>query len=263
MDWLTAILAFATTMLMLSMIVTTLVETVHRIFGLRARGLWKMLGVFYDEVVKSRLPSEDTDVLTRQAFQSAMARNVIANTAVEDANGMVSLDPPSILGRTFAPRNPSEFLTNLPLEMFLERLGASKFNEITKVAPANSDDAEQVAVAAAQSENLLKDIAQKFENYGFNSSARFEQRARSLSIAFAFIISFSFYVQPHNLITTYLKNPTVAQNVALESDKLLDKMEDRTWSSLHHAPHTQITTEALLTIKLLGCFCSALCILGV
>src|SRR5438105_3120557 len=52
MIWLSAALAFAVTMLILSMIVSTIVETLHRLFGLREKGLRMMLGHLYERVIK-------------------------------------------------------------------------------------------------------------------------------------------------------------------------------------------------------------------
>src|SRR5260221_13214626 len=51
MTWLTATLAFAVTMLVLSMVTSTFVETIHRLIGLREKGLRIMLDQFYDRVM--------------------------------------------------------------------------------------------------------------------------------------------------------------------------------------------------------------------
>ena len=51
MQWLTALLAFAVTMLMFAIIVSTLVEMVHRIFHLRALGMRLMLENLYNRVI--------------------------------------------------------------------------------------------------------------------------------------------------------------------------------------------------------------------
>ncbi len=51
MQWLTAILAFATTMLIFSIVVSTLVETIHCLLKSRPKGLDEMLERFYAEVI--------------------------------------------------------------------------------------------------------------------------------------------------------------------------------------------------------------------
>ncbi|OWK21644.1 hypothetical protein AJ88_18185 [Mesorhizobium amorphae CCBAU 01583] len=71
MQWLTALLAFATTMLMFAIVVSTLVEMIHRIFGLRAKGMQLMLGNLYSRVILPKLTKSEGDakeLLTPQQF---------------------------------------------------------------------------------------------------------------------------------------------------------------------------------------------------
>src|SRR5437016_3615822 len=51
MQIISAALAFAITMLVLSMVVASLVETIHRLLGMRELGLYYLLGRFYDNVL--------------------------------------------------------------------------------------------------------------------------------------------------------------------------------------------------------------------
>ncbi|MEA2870428.1 MAG: hypothetical protein QOH67_404 [Hyphomicrobiales bacterium] len=51
MQIISAALAFAITMLVLSMLVASLVETIHRLLAMRERGLYYLLGRFYDDVL--------------------------------------------------------------------------------------------------------------------------------------------------------------------------------------------------------------------
>ena len=55
MQWLTALLAFATTMLLFAVVVSTMVEMVHRIFRLRRKGLRLMLENLYSRVIEPKL----------------------------------------------------------------------------------------------------------------------------------------------------------------------------------------------------------------
>ena len=64
-----AALAFAVTMLVLSIVSSTLVETIHRIFGMREDGYRKMLGRLFDDVLKphvaatrSRTPGSEANI---------------------------------------------------------------------------------------------------------------------------------------------------------------------------------------------------------
>ena len=75
MQALDAALAFAITMLILAMVVTTLVETLHRLFGLREKGLAILLGNFYDRVLFSRSGGVLRGTDDRRAFIEMMTIN--------------------------------------------------------------------------------------------------------------------------------------------------------------------------------------------
>ena len=51
MAWLNAALAFAITFLILSMVASVFVETLHRFLGMRERGLKLLVGQYYDRVL--------------------------------------------------------------------------------------------------------------------------------------------------------------------------------------------------------------------
>ncbi len=79
MQWLTATLAFATTMLFFAVVVSTLVEMIHRSFGLREKGLELMLESLFERVIKPRLDRLDPKpVVDAKRF----AEIIMANRAV-------------------------------------------------------------------------------------------------------------------------------------------------------------------------------------
>jgi hypothetical protein len=75
MPSLDAALAFGITMLVLAMVVITLVETLHRLFGLREKGLAILLANFYEQVLVARGIGRPGDTPERRAFVDAMTRN--------------------------------------------------------------------------------------------------------------------------------------------------------------------------------------------
>ena len=58
MTWLNAALAFAITMLILSMVTSVFVETIHRFIGLREKGLKLLVGHVYDWVIAPYLDKQ-------------------------------------------------------------------------------------------------------------------------------------------------------------------------------------------------------------
>ena len=75
MQALDAALAFGITMLVLAMVVTTIVETLHRICGLREKGLALLLGCFYDRVLASRSGGTAGEGQERDRFIDMMTIN--------------------------------------------------------------------------------------------------------------------------------------------------------------------------------------------
>lgn len=207
MQALDAALAFAITMLILAMVVTTLVETLHRIFGLREKGLALLLGHFYDRLLFSRTGGAFRGPDDRQAFIEMMTIN----------RGPVGRAPLTALGRSLSVDAKSEdrkFLNwiwsgrrlgSLSLTTFMERLGGSQYG------------AQLVTMASSAGEQgiewLLKDIAQKFDAFGAEASEYFESRARLLSVIVGFVLAFAINVNAIALFEAFMKRPDVTQAV--------------------------------------------------
>src|SRR5580765_6268763 len=76
MTWLNAAIAFAVTMLVLSMVTSTFVETIHRLIGLREKGLRIMLDQFYERVMGPYMAKAGADpVQMKDAFLDLMTLN--------------------------------------------------------------------------------------------------------------------------------------------------------------------------------------------
>ncbi|MEM9439022.1 MAG: hypothetical protein AAGA73_01105 [Pseudomonadota bacterium] len=246
MEWLTAILAFATTMLIFSMITTTFVETFHRLIGSRSFGLIRMLEYLYDDVIGKHMgvdqgTSEDADELMkkqrrdfveRMILVRAPAWPVVEGDAASNSSGTtVSSGTPlrrflgflrglwlrwngaSRLAQQLGV-NQRRILSHLPLVTFMERLGSSAFASVWKNKYENEP---------ALGEQVLQDIGQKFELYGQEASIFFERKARTIAVLIAMLVAWVFYVHPYDLIQTYLQRPEIAAKVADLSDELLEQ----------------------------------------
>ena len=196
MQTLDAVLAFAITMLILSMVVTTLVETLHRILRLRERGLELLLERFYDRVIAAR-NAGPRDPAVRTAFIQAMTAN----------RAPAGKTP---LGLIWAGRR----LDELGVQAFMERLGGTPYGaSIVNAAVAAGDQALTAA---------LKDVSQKFEAFGREASAYFESRARLVSVIIGILLAIAVNVNAFTLFTTFMRNPDVAQAV-IEKREAADK----------------------------------------
>ncbi len=119
MQWLTAVLAFATTMLIFAIIVTTLVETIHRAIGSRIFGFKIMLEAFYDQVLKKHVKEEQIGYKKEEFIETMMS--------VRSGNGNIVKDITRLQFWKFWGFN---LLSSLPIETFMERLGTSEFSTV-------------------------------------------------------------------------------------------------------------------------------------
>jgi hypothetical protein len=267
MQVLSAALAFAIIMLVLSMVVSTLVETIHRLVGMRERGLYELLGQFYDQVLKpyasgaATAQAEDT---ARTAFQDRMSENRTPVAVVLPSAGPARTSYPAFEWSPHWPANWSEVprwlgglatslghwvnvnrrgrgLSSLSCVGFMERLGGHPLSDdiVERVrgaaaaiaAAGTGPDAEpssppeaatrDAAVRPDPIDATLQDIAQKFEAYANEASVFFERRARTLSIAVAFVVAYALHVNAVDIFKTFLRDPAVAEGVIARKDELI------------------------------------------
>jgi hypothetical protein len=214
MQALDAALAFAITMLVLAMVVTTLVETLHRLFGLREKGLAVLLGTFYDRILFSRSGGVMRGADDRRAFIEMMTVN----------RGPAGRAPMLGLARSLhvdAKSEDKKFLNwiwggrrlgSLGLMAFMERLGGSEYGAqlVTQASTAGDKGIEWV----------LKDVAQKFEAFGVEASQYFESRARLLSVIVGFVLAFAINVNALALFETFMTRPDVRHLVIAQGEKV-------------------------------------------
>jgi hypothetical protein len=285
MQVISAALAFAITMLALAMVASTLVETIHRIFGLRERGLYYMLGQLYDHVLQYYLPSDKQDVKTFQdrmkTFQDRMTENRSpvavaapagpARTASQPVEWNLAFRPfewkPSSILRWLGDVWRGRGLSNLTAAGFMERLGGHPLSDdIIAKAETEGKNKATAATAAAppavtaaapapvedfvkrEIDAVLQDVAQKFEAFATEASVFFERRARSLSVVVAVAVAFVLHVDAIDLFKTFLRDPSVAEAVIARKDDFTKSFEASKTDAemrLSHPPAAPSGTELL------------------
>jgi len=242
-----AALAFAITMLALSLVVSSFVELVHRIFSMREAGLKYMLGQMFDQVLaKYVVPGLET--MARQA--SPGIANAVLNDQVQQmlaserasfvdrmsANRVpmgvtpkaTPADPPartaSNAKRAFSLWSGRDLATLTPTQ-FMERLGSIDVGvEINRAnAAANAAAAAAGAAVGAATDAVLKDVAQKFDAFGNEAGQYFEGRARLLSVAVAIALAFAAHVDAVDLFRTYLRDPNARAKVIEQSQAVTEQ----------------------------------------
>jgi hypothetical protein len=246
-------LAFAMTMLVLSLICSSFVEIIHRIFSMREAGLKYVLGQLFDQVLARHLKSEDVAKLAkdwklpdvanldpkalleavRASFVVRMSSNRapmgVTPNATPTSDTESSPTPPS---EASSPKPPSfkdrvaglwqrvslwsgRDLTSLTPTEFMERLGSMDVGKTLKeVNDAANTEAQKVGAAAAGAvDAILTDVAQKFEAFGKEASSYFEGRARLLSVTVAIVLAFAINIDAVELFKTFLRDPAVRASV--------------------------------------------------
>jgi hypothetical protein len=249
MQILESALAFAITMLVLSLTCSSFVEIVHRVFSMREAGLQYMLGQMFDQVLnkyfdkyKTAIPGYaqvEADAL-RQSFVERMSSNrtPLGVTPKELPTDPDPGDPAAKATRASlaaqkTPADPSASywqkaknlairvlqvfhlwngreLSSMTAAEFMERLGSTDFGAAIKQA----NDAVG-AKAADTVDAVLKDIAQKFDALGKEAAGYFEGRARLLSVCVAVVLAFAIRVDAIELFNTFLRDPN-ARNKVIE-----------------------------------------------
>jgi hypothetical protein len=257
MQLIEAALAFAITMLALSLVVSSFVEMIHRVCSMREAGLKYMLGQMFDQVldkyirpgIAARVPADAADregkiselvESARKGFVERMSANrapmgavprSTPTTQAEDTGGESSL-----LGRLKSlwadPRNSlvhfwknsvrlwnGRDLAAMTSAEFMERLGSMDVGQAIASANAAATNAARDAGATAADavDVVLKDVAQKFEALGKEASVYFEGRARLLSVVVAMALAFLAHVDAVDLFRTYLRDPNARAKVIEQS----------------------------------------------
>jgi len=242
-----AALAFAITMLALSLVVSSFVEMVHRIFSMREAGLKYMLGQMFDQVLAKYVAPEITaavqadnavaaglkDDRVKQLLASARTGFVERMSANRAPMGVTPKATPSDPAAKVASNPKRAFglwsgrdLSSLTTAEFMERLGSIDVGAAVMQANAAVNAAANAAAhaagaaaadAASATDAVLKDVAQKFEAFGNEAGDYFEGRARLLSVLVAMGLALAAHVDAVDLFKTYLQDPNARAKVIEQS----------------------------------------------
>jgi hypothetical protein len=218
-----AALAFAVTMLVLSIVCSALVETIHRIFGMRQAGYRKMLGEFFDHVLKPYEPSQNKEEF--QAGMSSLRCQLWTASSVKEASR-----PKTCRGETTTTSRKKIYhspfdrgLSGQTTAGFMEKLGTSQVGKdiVSKVKAARGKHGDKEEEVRQAIDRTLQDIAQKFEVFGQEASASFQQRARLLSVLVAIVLAFVLHVDALDLFGTLARDSNSRAAVLATQDEAL------------------------------------------
>jgi len=263
-------LAFAITMLVLSLIVSSLVELIHRVLSMREAGLQYMLGQMFEQVLaKYVLPPIEAEIVkANPAIDDATKNKLVQEKFTEARNAFVARmsanrAPMGVTPDATPANNQDEVksdpwwrfglwngrkLSAMTPKEFMERLGTIDIGVELVKANAEANDLAKKAggLAADAADAVLKDVAQKFEAFGKEAGTYFEGRARLLSVGVAIALAFFAHVDAVDLFRTYLSDPNVRQKTIEQAQTVTAQYkaaEDAAKAVRALAPPTAATPE--------------------
>lgn len=214
MEWLEAGLAFAVTMMVFSTMVSVIIETGHRVFRIREKGLRMIMAHVYEDVIWPRLSnrlgekkissSDFMNRMTRARFLPAGKKGIILKT--------------NLMEKLLKVVNAGQLKSLTTLE-FIERLAET---------PVGRSLMEETAKRGRKFiDTFLEDLASKYEDFGESATEYFKRRARLVSVLVAIGLSFSLNVNAIYLFKTFLGNKDVRQVMIERGDDVAKKLEER------------------------------------
>jgi len=247
MDWLTATLSFATVMLFFSVVVSTLVEMIHRFAGLREKGLQLMLESLFERVIQPQIGKLNDPGTGSAVDAKAFAAIIMANRAVQGAKSSENLKADvdranaAYKAAMAADKGHESYRATLAsatkardeaikaakaqpsrLSRLLRyMLSASQMTSIpVEIFTQKLADSRIVNKVDAEMDAIVQDISQKYVAFGSEATEYFRRRARLFSVLVAFPVAFMFYVHPYDLANILISDPALAQKVADHRVKL-------------------------------------------
>jgi hypothetical protein len=202
MKWLQAALAFSLVMLVLSSIVTIILETGYRVLLTREKGFRLMMERMFDAVLKPRVAHLLRGVTIAQAREQFL-NTVTRNPAYEEQ-----------LNRVRAFIQPGE-LSSMTMMQFADRLADTAVGKA--IARGGSDYVD----------HAINDLAQKFERFGAASSQRFQDHARFWCVLVSILLAFIANVDAVRVFQVLVNDDMVTSGIIARYGSAVDEGAQR------------------------------------
>lgn len=225
MNWLTGALAFAIAMLLFTSMVSAIVESVQRVFGMRRRGLQWMLRAMYEELATLR-----PDLVS----QLGPAQQAL-DTPLQDL-GRITRTWQWLREKLGAP--PAGQAASRFLEVMTRNLRAQEFHgwlphflrpqhvqSLTPVEFAQRLARTDVGAMLAQKaetewQELLNGVLERFDFYGQAAVETFRQRAKAISVIVSFVFAIAFNINAAALFYAFANRPQLAEAMVAQQAEI-------------------------------------------
>jgi hypothetical protein len=214
MEWLEAGLAFAVTMMIFSTMVSVIMETGHRIFRIREKGLQMIMTHVYEDVIWPRLSNR----LGRKEATSIDFMKQMTRTRFLPAGKKGPVLKTNLMEKIMRVVNAGQ-LKSLTTHEFIERLAET---------PAGRSLMAETAKRGKQYiKTFLEDLASKYEDFGAGATEYFKRRSKLVSVLVAVGMAFSLNVNAVHLFKTFLVNKDIRQAMIERGEDVATRLQEQ------------------------------------
>lgn len=215
MIWLEAAMAFCVVMMVLSTMVTVLVESFyHRLFKLRQRGMRQLIAALYEDIIKPRLAAKAGSA-NSFSLEITTLRYMPFSKQLSGFNGWFRRHWHHIIvGNEVQAMTALEFI--------------ARFAQ-TPAGKALAERAEALAAGCAEQyvQDFLDDLVAKFNEYGNNTRDYFAKRAQMVSVLFSILLVVMLNLNVIDVFNTVLKDDKIRQQLLAQSDLVALTMQQQ------------------------------------
>ncbi len=207
MNLLEGSIAFALALAGFATICTVLIEILHRVLGMRADGMKKMLEGYFEDVIKPKLSDEQAKAVNKEALMDKLLTNTFLNQLGTEKTWWGKLLNP------FHERLLK--LNSVSTEDFLRRLpDTDLFEQLKKHSPN-------------EAKAMVKYLADKYDQYGAGATDYFKRRAQLLSIFMGVMLALFANIHAVQLFDAFIKNPDLAQRMEAQASNIRQTLESQ------------------------------------
>lgn len=206
MIWLEAAMAFCVVMMVLSTMVTVLVESFyHRLFKLRQRGMRQLVAALYTDVIAPRLQLEHRAVASFSHTITTLKYMPFDKELTGCSGWFRKHWHRVIVGREVQSLTALEFIARFA-ETDAGRELATKAGQLG------------AAISPQYLNDFLDDVVEKFAEYGNSTREYFAKRAQMVSVLLSIVLVLVLNLNVIDVFNTVLRDDKVRQQLLAQSE---------------------------------------------
>lgn len=206
MIWLEAAMAFCVVMMVLSTMVTVLVESFyHRLFKLRQRGMRQLVAALYTDVIAPRLQLETRSAASFSKKITTLRYMPFDKQLTGFSGWFRKHWHRVIVGREVQSLTALEFIARFADTEAGRALAATAQQLGAQVAPQYLTD-------------FLDDVSEKFADYGNSTREYFAKRAQMVSVLLSIVLVLALNLNVVDVFSTVLRDDKVRQQLLAQSE---------------------------------------------